>query len=65
VFSSLYRHLVDLARAQPDVCGVRLYVESDNQHAQQVYGALGMGMTGYRVMEMPFNKERSEDVKER
>lgn len=65
VFSSLYRHLVTLARAQPDVCGVRLYVESENEHAQQVYGALGMGMTGYRVMEMPFGKERRDDVEER
>ncbi|MGB5211193.1 MAG: GNAT family N-acetyltransferase [Gammaproteobacteria bacterium] len=57
VFSSLYRHLVALARSQTDVCGVRLYVEKENEHAQNVYRALGMEMTGYKVMELPFTGE--------
>jgi len=54
VFSTLYRHLVALARSRADVCGVRLYVETENTHAQNVYAALGMGKTGYRVMELSF-----------
>jgi ribosomal protein S18 acetylase RimI-like enzyme len=54
VFSTLYRHLVGLARSRADVCGVRLYVETENTHAQNVYAALGMGKTGYRVMELSF-----------
>jgi len=65
VFSSLYRHLVGLAREREDVCGVRLYVETENTHAQTVYGALGMGMTGYRVMELPFIEESQNDAQKR
>ena len=54
VFSRLYRYVQNLARSQPDVCGLRLYVESDNELAQAVYRSLGMNMTGYRVMEAMF-----------
>jgi len=57
VFSRLYGHLVSLARQRPDVCGVRLYVDAGNAHAQRVYGRLGMAMTGYRVMELSFGGE--------
>jgi ribosomal protein S18 acetylase RimI-like enzyme len=56
VFSRLYRHLVALARQRSDVCGVRLYVDADNGHAQRVYARLGMAMTGYRVMELAFGE---------
>ena len=48
---ALYRHVWALAQAQPDVCGVRLYVERDNAAAQRTYRDLGMGMTEYHVME--------------
>src|SRR3970040_1797624 len=30
VFSLLHRHVESIARATPDVCGLRLYVERDN-----------------------------------
>ncbi|MFS8630651.1 MAG: hypothetical protein LOD92_05790 [Bacillales bacterium] len=40
-----------LARSQPDVVGVRLYVEERNHAAQQVYAALGMKPAGYLVLE--------------
>lgn len=51
VFSTLYKHLHSLACADEDVCGIRLYVDSDNQLAQEVYRSLGMTLGGYRVME--------------
>ena len=51
VFSSLYRHVESLAVAEPDVIGLRLYVEEDNQHAQHTYEALGMVKPSYLVME--------------
>jgi ribosomal protein S18 acetylase RimI-like enzyme len=54
VFAALYAHVERLARENPDVRGLRLYVEGDNQRAQDTYGALGMRMTGYRVMESEF-----------
>ena len=57
VYSTLYRHVESLASRQPDVCGIRLYVERDNEPAQQTYSALGMSMTDYRVMERLFNGE--------
>jgi ribosomal protein S18 acetylase RimI-like enzyme len=54
VFGALYRHVRELAREDPDVRGLRLYVEGANQRAQDTYGSLGMDMTGYRVMEEEF-----------
>ena len=59
VFSHLYRFLYDLARNDPNVCGLRLYVESKNEHAQRVYHALGMERTGYLVMETLFQEEEN------
>jgi len=40
------------ARTQPDVIGVRLYVEHDNLVAQETYRKLGMAVTGYQLMEV-------------
>jgi ribosomal protein S18 acetylase RimI-like enzyme len=57
VFSSLYRHLESLAQADPDVCGIRLYVDCDNHIAQSVYLALGMTKSSYRVMEVLVDRE--------
>jgi ribosomal protein S18 acetylase RimI-like enzyme len=51
VYSSLYQHVQDLAAADPQVCGFRLYVEKDNVVAQQAYAALGMAATDYLVYE--------------
>jgi ribosomal protein S18 acetylase RimI-like enzyme len=54
VFSSLYRHVELLARQDPGVCGIRLYMERGNARAQQTYESLGMTMTDYRVMQSMF-----------
>ena len=54
VFSALYRHVESLARQDPQVCGIRLYVERENERAQRTYESLGMGMTDYRVMQSIF-----------
>jgi GNAT superfamily N-acetyltransferase len=51
VYSSLYEHVQQLAAADPQVCGFRLYVEKDNVVAQQTYAALGMGATDYLIYE--------------
>jgi hypothetical protein len=42
-----------MARHDPTVCGVRLYVEHDNHAARTTYAALGMFETGYRLYEQP------------
>lgn len=56
VFSLLHRHVESIARATPEVCGLRLYVERDNLRAQRTYLALGMRAPGYQVMEIDFRK---------
>jgi GNAT superfamily N-acetyltransferase len=51
VFRALYEHVERLAEADPDVIGLRLYVEEANTAAQQTYFQLGMERTGYFVLE--------------
>lgn len=58
VFRSLYQHLHDLGEADSGVCGLRLYVEHENERAQRVYEGLGMSPTHYRMMEIDFVIQR-------
>ncbi|MFN4259118.1 MAG: GNAT family N-acetyltransferase [Gemmataceae bacterium] len=51
VFRSLFEHVQAQARAQPDVIGIRLYVEEENQRAQHTYRNMGLDKTTYFVME--------------
>jgi GNAT superfamily N-acetyltransferase len=51
IFRRLYQHITEAARAEPDVLGLRLYVEQENLRAQQTYRALGMEPGGYYVYE--------------
>lgn len=55
VFRKLYEHVLEAARGENDVIGVRLYVEHENAAAQATYQKMGMVMTGYQVMEEEFN----------
>lgn len=55
VFSALYRHVTAQAR-RDGACGLRLYVERNNQPAQQTYRALGMVDPGYQVMQRIFGE---------
>ncbi|MEZ6065557.1 MAG: GNAT family N-acetyltransferase [Planctomycetaceae bacterium] len=59
VFRRLHQHLRDLAIADPDVVGLRLYVEHANQAAKATYARLGMSTTGYEVLEETFGLDRS------
>jgi GNAT superfamily N-acetyltransferase len=54
VFRALYEHAERLARSEPGVCGLRLYVEEHNEGAQQAYLRLGMKPTSYRIFEVDF-----------
>jgi len=51
VYRRLYRHIQQMARKDPGVCGFRLYVERENRRAQATYRALGMERTRYLVFE--------------
>jgi ribosomal protein S18 acetylase RimI-like enzyme len=54
VFRELLQHVTDAAVADPDVVGIRLYVENDNQSAQAVYARSGFVDPNYRVLEQIF-----------
>ncbi len=51
VFRSLFEHVSNLAKADPEVIGLRLYVERENHAARQTYQRLGMDATSYLVYE--------------
>ena len=45
---------IERAKADPGVCGVRLYVESENRVAQDVYRRVGLKPASYSVFETDF-----------
>ena len=53
--TGLYRRMYDFvkerAREAGNVCGFRLYVETDNTHAQRVYSGVGMSQSHYLMYE--------------
>src|SRR5579859_3169765 len=51
IFTALFEHVQQLARRQPEVCGLRLYMEQGNERARRVYQKLGMKQTHYQVFE--------------
>jgi len=51
VFRILHQQIRTRARAAPDVIGLRLYVETANDHARRTYQALGFTPGGYHVYE--------------
>ncbi len=51
VFRALFDHVHRTAVADPEVIGLRLYVEEANHRAQEIYQHLGLGRTGYFVLE--------------
>jgi GNAT superfamily N-acetyltransferase len=56
VFNALFKHLQDLAHSRGDVCGIRLYMHSENARARNCYQQLGMKPTKYEVFEMEFKQ---------
>lgn len=56
IFRALYQHVKTAAEARSDVCGLRLYVEAENEHAQRAYERLGMKRTPYRLYELEFDQ---------
>jgi len=55
VFQSLYAYVDAQARHRANVCGLRLYVESHNHHAQAVYHRCGMREAVYRMYELDYS----------
>jgi len=55
VFRRLFGHLEQLAKSDPTVCGIRLYVERENARAQATYRHCGLEDAGYVVMEVDYS----------
>jgi RimJ/RimL family protein N-acetyltransferase len=51
IFRALHAEIRAAARQDPEVIGLRLYVEVENHKAQRVYQSLGMKPGGYDVYE--------------
>ncbi|MFM7180106.1 MAG: N-acetyltransferase family protein [Verrucomicrobiales bacterium] len=54
VFRALFSHIKELGEAAPDCCGIRLYMERENETARHSYQRLGFSETGYEVFELLF-----------
>jgi len=51
VYRALYEHVLALAQADPEVRGLRLYVEQENSNARRTYEFLGMQHPHYTLYE--------------
>ena len=60
VYRALHAHVLALAEADPEVCGLRLYVERENTTAMRTYEFLGMRDTGYRMYEHELRDSRAD-----
>ena len=61
VFRALFGHLSELAKVDSRICGIRLYVDRSNDHAQEVYARLGMHRSNYGVMETVYRGPESHE----
>ncbi len=52
VYRTLYEHVLESARSEGGICGIRLYVERTNVVAQQTYRSLGMQKSHYDMYEI-------------
>ena len=52
VYKALNEEVLNLARLNGGICGIRLYVDKDNTAAQQVYRNLGMSESNYEMYEI-------------
>lgn len=64
VFKALFRLIEEAARTSKDVCGLRLYVEKDNDRARQAYERIGMKKTPYELFEIDFVLKNPEGLDE-
>lgn len=51
VYKKMYEHIKNIVSQDPNILGLRLYVEKDNTNAQNVYSKLGMDGEHYKMFE--------------
>jgi RimJ/RimL family protein N-acetyltransferase len=54
VFRRMHQTVMATAKTNPNVCGVRLYVEENNSVAQAVYRNVGLTPSSYAIFETDF-----------
>jgi GNAT superfamily N-acetyltransferase len=59
VFRALFAHIKQLGEKDAECCGIRLYMERENDSARQSYLRLGFSETGYEVLELLFSGSES------
>lgn len=55
VFRNLFMHIKELGEADVDCCGIRLYMERENETAREGYRRFGFRETRYVVFERLFS----------
>ncbi len=65
VYRRMHATVVELAQADPRVCGLRLYVERENGTAQTVYRRVGLHSSAYVVYEQDFVLGRLHKLQDR
>jgi GNAT superfamily N-acetyltransferase len=61
VFRALYQFVEQRAKQAGNVCGLRLYVEAENERAQRTYERCGMHETVYRMFEVDHVVKRAPE----
>ncbi len=56
VFKSIYKHVHEIASADKNVCGLRLYVDRKNEQAKKAYENLGMLHSHYEMYDVEFKQ---------
>lgn len=54
VYRQMHDAVVLQAKADPKVCGIRLYVEQENHTAEAVYQRVGLARSAYKIYEEDF-----------
>jgi ribosomal protein S18 acetylase RimI-like enzyme len=62
IFRRMHETVMTTARASPNVCGVRLYVEESNNVAQAVYRKVGLTPSSYAIFETDFVLARQKGL---
>ena len=60
IYRRMHESVITHAKADPKVCGIRLYVEQDNRTAQVVYARVGLSLSAYKVFEQDFVLARAD-----
>jgi ribosomal protein S18 acetylase RimI-like enzyme len=60
VYRRMHEAVVAQAQARGDVCGIRLYVERDNETAQKTYDRVGLKRSPYEMYEEDFTARKTD-----